>query len=181
MRTATALLFLATLALPTLSLRPCAAATDPTTGADATATERAALELVRIWPGWRSADSFLRLSEYFGGGENRSGQTILRSQPSERGGFYFLTRIKNPGAEWADVRFELQVIRPDSPHAKTYTFAATLTAGSHAYNLGLTGSDWTGWDGKSPEDTQPVAWRLRLLDAQGRELLSKSSFLWRTR
>jgi len=136
------------------------------------------VDLIRIWPSWRSANSFLRISEYFGGSEARSGQTILRSQPAERSGFYFLTRIKNSGAPLADAHFELQVIRPDSPHAVTYTFPATIETGSHAYLLGLTGSDWLGFDGKPAEDSHPVSWRLRLLDSQARELLHRESYLW---
>jgi len=136
------------------------------------------LELIRIWPSWRSADSFLRIGEYFGGGEARSGQTILRSQPTERSGFYFLTRIKNSGQALHDAKFEIQVIRPDSPHAITYTFPATLATGSHVYLLGLTGNDWPDFGRKSAEDTHPVSWQLRLIDSQTHELLRRQSFLW---
>jgi len=143
----------------------------------ATAAENT-VDLIRIWPNWRSADSFLRIGEYFGGSEARSGQTILRSQTNERAGFYFLTRIKNSGAPLIDAHFELQVIRPDSPHAVTYTFPATVTTGSHAYLLGLTGSDWPGFDGKPSEDSHPVAWQLRLLDRDAHRLLETQSFLW---
>jgi len=143
----------------------------------APATE-STVNLVRIWPSWRSADSFLRISEYFGGSEARSAQTILRSQASARAGFYFLTRIKNSASPLTDAHFELQVIRPDSPHAVTYTFPATISTGSHVYLLGLTGSDWLGFDGKAAEDTHPVSWRLRLLDSQARELLHRESYLW---
>jgi len=146
---------------------------------NASAIEKSAdLDLGRIWPSWRSADSFLRISEYFGGSEARSGQSIFRSQPDERSGFYFLTRIKNSGESLSDAHFELQVIRPDSPHAVTYTFPATIVTGSHVYLLGLTGSDWPGFGEKSAEDTHPVSWQLRLLDSQARELLRSKSFLW---
>jgi len=110
--------------------------------------KNAGLELVRIWPSWRSADSFLRISEYFGRSETRSRQVTLRSQPDERAGFYFLTRIKNSGEALPDAHFELQVIRPDSPHPVTYTFPVTVATGSHAYLLGLTGSDWPGFGDK---------------------------------
>jgi len=140
--------------------------------------ESAELELVRIWPSWRSADSFLRISEYFGGGEARSGQTILRSQAAERSGFYFLTRIKNSGQALHDAKFELQVIRPDSPHAVAYTFPTTVATGSHVYLLGLTGDDWPDFNDKPAEDTHPVSWQLRLLDSNARELLRRESFLW---
>jgi len=142
------------------------------------AIENNSLKFVRIWPSWRSADSFLRISEYFGGGENRSSQTILRSQPAERSGFYFLTRIKNAEAALPDAHFELQIIRPDSPHAVTYRFPSTIETGSHVYLLGLTGSDWPDFNDKPAEDVHPVSWRLRILDSQARELLHSESFLW---
>jgi len=136
------------------------------------------LELVRIWPSWRSADSFLRISEYFGGNETRNRQTTLRSQPDERAGFYFLIRIKNSGEVLQGTHFELQVIRPDSPQPVTYRFPVAIATGSHAYLLGLTGSDWAGFSDKPAEDTHPVAWVLRLLDTDAQELLRRESFLW---
>lgn len=136
-------------------------------------TARAAeIDFVRIWPSWRETESFIRISEYFGGGENTGRQTVLRTQPSERSGFYFLTRTANPGPAQAGAKFELQVIMPDSPFPKTFTFAADIPAGGHVFNLGLTGTDWPG------KKIQPVAWRLRLLATDGRELAIGKSFLW---
>ena len=132
----------------------------------------AEVTFVRIWPAWREAASFERISEYFGGGENTGRQTVMRTQASQRSGFYFLVRTDNPAAAIADARFELTVIKPDSPKPRTYTFAAAVPAGSHVFNLGLTGSDWPG------KETQPVAWQLRLLAADGHEIGRGKSFLW---
>jgi hypothetical protein len=132
------------------------------------------LTVVRVWPAYRTAESFERISEFFNGQENTSGQTILRSQPATREGFYFLTRIKNAGPALQGARVELNVITPSSPEAKRITtFApAAIPAGSHVFQIGLTGSDW-------PEaSVNPVAWQLRLLSAEGRELLTEHSFLW---
>lgn len=136
------------------------------------ALSAADVTFVRIWPAWREAASFERISEYFGGKENTGRQTVVRTQASQRNGFYYLVRTDNPGGAIADARFELKVIKPDSPVARTYTFSAAVPAGGHVFNLGLTGADWPG------KDTQPVAWRLRLLTADGRELGSGQSFLW---
>ena len=97
---------------------------------------------------------------------------MLRTQPADRTGFYFLTRTNNPGPALGSVTFVLDVITPDSPQPKAYTFRTTLPAGSHVFNLGLTGHDWAG------ETVQPVAWRLRLLNGQGEELAARQSFLW---
>ncbi|ATC63259.1 hypothetical protein CMV30_04425 [Nibricoccus aquaticus] len=132
------------------------------------------LTAVRVWPGYRTAESFERISEFFDGKENTSGQTHIRSQPATREGFYFLTRIKNPGTPLADVRVELSVITSASADPKTFTAfpATTVPSGSHVFQIGLTGADW------SDATANPVAWQLRLLTAEGQELLRTQSFLW---
>ena len=137
------------------------------------AKEACAVEFVRIWPAWRSADSFIRISEYFDGEENIGKETMLRTQPEHRTGFYFLTRTKNEGSSLPGAKFVLDIIKPDSPHTNTYAFPVEIPGSGHVFNLGLTGKDWGG------KDMQPVAWRLRLLDAQEHELASRQSFLWR--
>ncbi len=132
------------------------------------------LTAVRVWPAYRTAESFERISEYFSGQENTGGQTYLRSQPAAREGFYFLTRIKNPGTPLENVRIELSVITPASADPKVFTAfpATTVPTGSHVFQIGLTGADW-------PDATaNPVAWQLRLLSAEGQELLRTQSFLW---
>ncbi len=140
-----------------------------TLGATLSAAE---VTFVRIWPAWRDAESFVRISEYFGGGENSGRQTVLRTQTEQRSGFYYLVRTSNPGAAFTGARFELKVIKPDSPATRVYTFTTTVPANGHVFNLGLTGADWPG------KDTQPVAWQLRLLAADGHELGVSQSFLW---
>ena len=129
-------------------------------------------EFVRIWPGWRDAESFDRISEYFGRGENTSGQVVLRTQPATRDGFYFLVRVKST-APLAAAKFELSVIRPDAPEPKVFSFPAALPAKETLCQLGLTGTAWPG--GKQ---ASPVAWKLTLVAADGRLLAEHKSFLW---
>jgi hypothetical protein len=130
------------------------------------------VEFVRVWPEWRAADTFLRISEFLSGKENTGRQTILRSQPDNRDGFYFLIRARSADAAYGEAKFVLEVITPDSARPKIYEFPTAITKRSHAFNLGLTGSDWKS------EEIHPVAWRLRLLSAAGDELATKQSFLW---
>jgi hypothetical protein len=129
-------------------------------------------EFVRVWPAWRDAQSFDRIGEYFGRPEANGRETVLRTQANARDGYYFLVRMKSamsvPGA-----KFELNVIRPDLPDAKTYTFASPLPDKEAVFELGITGSDWPG--GK---EANPVAWRIAVLDANGRLLAEHKSFLW---
>lgn len=131
----------------------------------------AGVEVVRLLPEYMPADAFDRVSEYFTNKENTRGATVLRTQPGSREGFYFNLRVKSPSpleVFW----IELQVITPASPDARTESFAVSLPKGSHLIRLGLTGKDWP--DAKA----HPVAWKLRLLGADGAELATQQSFLW---
>ena len=130
------------------------------------------LKFIRVWPSYRSVESFEHVSEFFSGKENSMGQIQLRTQPDTRAGYYFLTRVKNSGAEELAVRVDLQIILPDSPKAVIYQFDSRIPKGNHVLNIGLTGKDW-------PVATvQPVAWQLRLLTPTGQELVKQQSFTW---
>ena len=130
------------------------------------------VEFLRVWPGWRDAESFDRISEYFGGGENTGRHQVLRTQRDARGGYYFLVRVKSASV-LSGAKFELSVIRPDNPEPKTHTFTSAIPAKETVFQLGLTGSDWPGG-----EIANPVAWKLALVAADGRVLAERKSFLW---
>lgn len=132
----------------------------------------AEVEFVRVWPGWRDAESFVRISEYFGERENPGREIIRRTQPAERAGFYFLVRVKSAAA-LDGARFKLDVIRPDAPEPRTFEFPADVPAKEKVFQLGLTGSDWPG----GPE-ASPIAWKLALLGSDGRTVAEHKSFLW---
>jgi hypothetical protein len=129
------------------------------------------LAFVRVSTDWRAADSFERISEYFDGRENTGGQTILRSQPKAREGFYVqmrtATKAAIPGA-----RVEFQVYLPGQEQPKVFTSATDLPAGSHVTLAGLTGADWPG------EKIKPAAWHVAVLGPDGAILASAQSFLW---
>lgn len=129
------------------------------------------VEVVRLLPEYMPAAAFARVSEYFNGKENTRGATVLRTQPASRDGFYFNLRAKTDAAiELAWI--ELQIITPVSTEPRTESFAISLPKGSHLIRFGLTGKDWP--DAKA----RPVAWKLRLLGADGAELATEQSFLW---
>jgi hypothetical protein len=128
--------------------------------------------LTRVFTGWRDAASFKRISEYFSGQENTGGQTVLRTHPDQRTGYYFLLRVAHPGAP-RKVRFQVQLIEQGVPAPTTTVFPAELNAGSSVFQLGLTGAAWQ--DAKA----QPVAWHIQVLaDDDGRVLASEKSYLW---
>jgi len=130
------------------------------------------MEIVRVWPGYRAAESFDRISEYFGGGENSAHRTLLRTQSGDRAGFYFLVRLVNPGAAQPGCSWQLQVILPTAVQPRTFAFTTGIPAGNIVFELGLTGADWPN------AKTEPVAWKLVLQSVDGHELVSQQSFLW---
>lgn len=127
--------------------------------------------LVRVFTGWRDAASFKHIAEYFSGREDTHGETMLRTHPDQRAGYYFLVRTANPGAP-RTVKFSIQLSMPGEPKPRTIGFDAELPSGEAVLNLGLTGADWP--DAK----TNPIAWKLDLLAADGRVLASEKSYLW---
>jgi hypothetical protein len=138
----------------------------------AIAARAAEVEFVRVWPQWHSAESFDRISEYLGNGENQGRQIVRRTHDEPRAGYYFLVRLKD-AAGLSGARFVVDVIRPDGPEPKSFSFPAAAHAGATVFALGLTGVDWPGG-----EQAHPVAWRLLLTDANGRLLAEQKSFLW---
>ena len=131
------------------------------------------VKVLRVWPGYRTAESFMRISEYFTGQENPGrNQTLLRTHPDQRGGLYFLTRVANNGAAISDAKIELHVVTVRSPTEVVYTFATTVPHGERVFEVGLTGPDWT------TAAEHPVAWRLTVVDATNHELAGEQSFLW---
>ncbi len=135
------------------------------------AASAAELTIVRVFTGWRDAASFKRISEYFDGKENTGGLTILRTQPDQRAGYYFLVRTANPGGS-RSVSARLEIITSATAKPVVHTFATELKSGDTTFQLGITGPDWP--DAK----TSPVAWKLDLTDADGRVLVTEKSYLW---
>ena len=131
----------------------------------------AEVTIVRVFTGWRDAASFKRISEYFTGRENTRGETVLRTQPGQRAGYYFLVRAANPGAPVA-VKISLQVILPTDSKPRTHAFVTELKSGDTVLHLGLTGADWP--DAKA----NPVAWKLAVLSTDDRVLATEGSYLW---
>ena len=129
------------------------------------------LTIVHVYTGWRKPESFKRITEYFDGKENTGGEAVLRTHPDQRGGFYFLVRTTNPGAARA-IKASLEIITTANAQPVTYIFRPELKPGDSVFHLGLTGPDWP-----DPK-INPVAWKLTLLEADGRVLATEKSYLW---
>jgi hypothetical protein len=130
------------------------------------------VSLVRVWPQWHDADSFQSFYEYKHHHELDGNFTVLRSQPWERGGLYFLTHVKNTAAAFKGASIVVRIISPEATATRVFSFPAEIPGGDRVFEIGLTGSDWAG------AKTEPVAWNVEVHAADGRVLAHKSSFLW---
>ncbi|MDP1579395.1 MAG: hypothetical protein Q8M02_03900 [Candidatus Didemnitutus sp.] len=129
------------------------------------------LQIVRVFTGWRDAASFKRISEYFTGVENTSGQTVVRTKPDARAGYYFLVRTVNANAAY-DAIVEIAVVLPESPRPHQFTFPVRVASGQALFNLGLTGTDWPN------REVDAVAWQVTVRNAAGAVLATEKSYLW---
>jgi hypothetical protein len=133
------------------------------------------VNFLRVWPQWHDADSFQSYYEYRHHQELVGGYIVMRTHADNRGGLYFLTRVKNRGPELKGASFVLQIISPESTATREFRFGAQVPGGSRLFDLGLTGTDWGG------PKVEPVAWCLELRSADGTVLARQASFLWERR
>ena len=126
----------------------------------------------RVWLQWHKSDSFQSFYEYHTGRELTGKWIVLRSQPDERTGLYFLVRVESPRALEAGATFVVRVITPVSTETKVFSFPAAIRKGTWLYDIGLTGKDWMG------SHVRPVAWEVELQSGSGEVLARKASFLW---
>jgi hypothetical protein len=136
------------------------------------AVHAADLKFKRVWPEWHDAESFQSLYEDHTGRELTGKWIVLRSQPGNRSGLYFLTRVENSGPQVDGATFVVRVITLEAVDTKTYSFPSIVPGGSRLFEIGLTGTDWKG------PRAQPVAWEVELDSADGRVLARQTSYLW---
>ncbi len=122
----------------------------------------------------RSDADVARAADVLGAKENHGSDIVFRTDPSARGGYYYFVKLED--APPVDAKLVLQVVRTENVVAERYEFPARLRPGFPfgEYVIGLTG--------KQAGDAQwrPLAWRISVVDANGKVLAAKHSFLWGT-
>ena len=131
-------------------------------------------EIVRVHPEFRTEESFHRILEFFTGREHTGRRDILRTDTDIREGFYLTTRLRRVDRKTlprGTARLELAM--PEEQETRAYEYSLeSIDRRRPLVMFGITGEEW-------PEDlARPLAWKLTLLDAEGRELDSEQSFLW---
>ncbi len=122
----------------------------------------------------RSEADVARASEAFYAKEHHGNDVVFRTEEQERAGYYFFVKLDvDPPA---DGRLVLEVVRAENTKPERYDFAVNLKPGFPfgEFVIGLTGkqSGTVSW--------RPVAWRVSVVDAQGKFIASSHSFLWGT-
>ncbi|MGA0133036.1 MAG: hypothetical protein ACO3ND_01605 [Opitutales bacterium] len=115
-----------------------------------------------------------RIGDTFGRPEDDGVHVSLRTDPSSRAGHYYFVQLDF--APPAGSSLVLQVVRKEGVAAERHVFALTRlpAAPFGEFAVGLTGAQ------AGPEGWRPVAWRLSVVDASGRTLAARHSFLWGT-
>jgi len=123
----------------------------------------------------RSEDDVARASELFSAKESHGQDIVFRTVENVRAGYYFYIKLDVDPPR--DGRLVLEIVRTEESAPERYDFSLNLLPKFPFGELvvGLTGKDaglgrWT-----------PIAWRLSVLDGQGKVLASEHSFLWGTR
>lgn len=123
---------------------------------------------------YKPEQAFKRIAEYFGSPELKGRKIILRTDPENRAGLYFVVHLDEDADELpSGSSFEVSAVFPDSPKAKRFNFPLPEpTPGYRVVWIGLTGED------EPADDEAPVSWRVMIKGPQDEVITSKESFLW---
>ncbi len=125
-------------------------------------------------------NDFKRISEFFTGYEDPGGRAILRTDPCNRNGVYFILDLNKPGRCVPEgTRFVLDYVgcsteRPDLQRAEWVL--TTEGRGQHfsEFFLGLTDARWSCLEGAQAF----LAWKLSIFSPDGELLACRQSFMW---
>ncbi len=132
------------------------------------------VSITEIIPRYMKTEEFMRISEYMTGKENPGRRVIIRTEPKERDGYYFVLTLKqNVRKLPADAYIQGELYTSKSLDLQTRRFELpAILPSSREIFIGLTGDDWP------EEDDIPSAWRFTIKNSQGEILAQKQSYLW---
>lgn len=132
------------------------------------------VEILNIQPRYIEDETFKRAAEYLTGKENVGNRIIIRTDKTQRDGYYFVLildeRVRDlpPGTY-----IEGEFYTPKSPDMQTHTFQLpSKLSRSKEIFIGLTGEDWPQKDGV------PAAWQFTIKNSNGEVLANRKSYLW---
>jgi hypothetical protein len=133
-----------------------------------------AVSIKEIKPRYMETEQFKRIGEYMTGKEYLGDRVILRSDTTERAGYYF-TLVLDEDVRDLPIGTVIvgQFYTKVSPELQTHEFELpSKRASTDEIFIGLTGKDWPEKGGV------PAAWKFEIKDANGNILGQKQSYLW---
>ena len=122
-----------------------------------------------------TTEEFSRIPELFTGVEYSGSRLYIRSDPSNRTGFYFVVKVVGQGNSSLSEQshWSIDWISSSSPEVRSVKLplAEKNIFGKEVF-IGLTGEDWPD------RSIKLLAWRLRLMENDLKPLSEMQSFLW---
>ena len=137
-------------------------------------SEEPSVEIVEIMPRYIEAEAFKRISEYMTGKENPGKRVIIRTNPRQRDGYYFvlvLNRNVRKLPPDAYIQGEFYTSKSLDLQTRRFEFPSILPSTREIF-IGLTGDD------RPQENAVPAAWRFTIKNSQEEILAQKKSYLW---
>ena len=132
------------------------------------------VQIKEIMPRYIETENFKRISEYMTGKENPGRRVIVRTQPGQRDGFYFVLILnRNVRKLPPDAYITGEFYTSKSPDIQSYRFELpSILPNTREVFIGLTGDDWL------QKDVLPSAWRFTIRNSREEIIAQKQSFLW---
>jgi hypothetical protein len=142
-----------------------------------TSTKKPALTSVKILdikPRYIETEDFKRVSEYMTGKENLGNRVIIRTDKSDRAGYYFVLMLDEAVRDLPSGTYiEGEFFTPKTLDKQEYTFELpSKLPNSKEIFIGLTGKDWP------TKSDVPAAWRFTIKNSNGDVLAMEKSYLW---
>lgn len=132
-------------------------------------------EIREIIPRYIETKDFVRVSEYMTGKENPGRRVIIRTNPKERAGYYFvlvLNRNVRKLPPDAYVQGEFYTVKSLDKQTQRFDLPAILPSTREIF-IGLTGDDWP-----QKGEAIPSAWQFTIKNSREEILAQEKSYLW---
>ncbi|MFQ3224963.1 MAG: hypothetical protein ACI8Z5_001217 [Lentimonas sp.] len=132
------------------------------------------VNILDIKPRYIETEDFKRASEYMTGKENRGNRVIIRTDKSDRAGYYFVLMLDEKVRDLPSGTYiEGEFFTPKTLDKQEYTFPLpSKLPKSKEIFIGLTGEDWPN------QSDIPSAWKFTIKNSNGDVLATEKSYLW---
>ena len=126
---------------------------------------------------YRTEDSFKGIVEAFSKRESKGGRCILRTNEEQRSGFYFTVKFNHAlSLIQPHSKIRVSFITQHAPQEITYEWEMPEVSHSLLFQneliLGITDHS------QFSSSTKVIAWKIELLDPEGKVLATQKSFAW---